>query len=773
MKKFSSLVLSAVMILGLIPVTATAETQAAADIVVYMTISNKGLLSAANDNTVMANREVTVTDINDDGFFTFHEALIAAHTTYNTEDGYSIPSGAVKKLWGIETSNCLFFINNVGLSMGVKVDTVNDGDKLVASINKDDAPYYADWYTFFDSTEKNVAVNEEFTLKLMGHYGMAYTSEDMNDTYITGVSVGTWENGGFVQKDDKVTNEDGSVTLSFDKPGTYYVTADGTVSKEVTNWSEFKTEMYDCPIIAPFCKVIVFEPKELTIMKNIAQKYSETGVTDDENMLWLLADFASYETLYNQEVLTEAQKQDALDKLIDDVSNTDKPAEFAKAIIALRAFGYDARKVYTKEGTELDIVKKLTDLVEAEDAGVKNVFTLPWVLVALQQNTDYATSQQLEFLINTAVSQKDVWTELGPDGAAFMFSALAPYYDTNDNVKTAIDEAVLKVKNDQSDTGAISSWGEDNAATTGITIAGFCAIGINPEDVKKNENSLIDGLMTLATDDLTAFIPPSNSFATEQGFRGLVAYEAFKNGLRLFDFSSNPLNEAHATLELYENEETEENIQEEEKHSGGGGSSIKYAPVIAVPSLSVQEDKTEQVEFSDVKTNAWYYDAVKYVTKNGLMNGTDKGFEPDTCMSRAMLVTVLYRMNKETINSENGFKDVPIDAWYYDAVLWAKENGIVNGVSELYFAPDNNVTREQMVSIIFRYASLKGLNIEKRAELSQFYDEKEISDFAYDAFSWAKESGLVSGTTSDSISPKGTATRAQFATILMKFSEAF
>lgn len=254
------------MILTSVSIPAFADTAGddATGITVYMTVSDKGTLAAANDNTVMLNKPVTVTDINNDGKLTVDEALTAAHNAYNQNDGYAVGDYGVTKLWGISTSNVLFFVNNVGLASGVTADTVSNGDSLVASVNSDNQ-YYADWYTYFGAKEKQVSTDQEFTLNLKGHLGMAYTDEDKTDVAVSNVKIGLWKDGKVEQLGDKKTDENGDVTLSFDTEGVYYVTASGTVSDEVTDYSSYpdiKNVTVDCPIIAPGCIVTVEKSAE-------------------------------------------------------------------------------------------------------------------------------------------------------------------------------------------------------------------------------------------------------------------------------------------------------------------------------------------------------------------------------------------------------------------------------------------------------------------------------------------------------------------------------
>ena len=179
-----------------------------------------------------------------------------------------------------------------------------------------------------------------------------------------------------------------------------------------------------------------------------------------------------------------------------------------------------------------------------------------------------------------------------------------------------------------------------------------------------------------------------------------------------------------------------------------------------------------ETTFADVKKDDWHYNCVKYVYENNLMQGTDNGFEPESKMSRAMLVTVLYRMAKpESVESTHNFKDVAKGQWYSDAVAWAAANGIVSGISATEFAPDSDISREQMALIIYRFAKMQGYNVSDVADISSFADTDDVSEWAMDAICWANEVELVNGTSETTLSPKATATRAQVAAILMRFCE--
>ena len=180
--------------------------------------------------------------------------------------------------------------------------------------------------------------------------------------------------------------------------------------------------------------------------------------------------------------------------------------------------------------------------------------------------------------------------------------------------------------------------------------------------------------------------------------------------------------------------------------------------------------------FVDVPDNAWYYDAVKYVNENGLMAGTSGNtFSPDATTTRGMLVTILYRLEGSP-NIENEiwgypFKNVDVNAYYATAVYWARMNGIVAGYSDELFGPNDTITREQMAAILYRYAQYKGCDTTAKADLSKFADAARVGSYAVEAIRWANAEGLVSGTSDTTLTPGGSATRAQAAVILTRFCQ--
>ena len=178
--------------------------------------------------------------------------------------------------------------------------------------------------------------------------------------------------------------------------------------------------------------------------------------------------------------------------------------------------------------------------------------------------------------------------------------------------------------------------------------------------------------------------------------------------------------------------------------------------------------------FHDVTEGDWFYDAVRYAYETGLMDGVgDNLFAPNSQTTRAQLVTILYRLAGEPEpGGDSGFSDVAAGIWYTDAVAWAAENGIVNGVSDTEFAPGDDITREQLAAILYRYAACQGYDVSQRADLSGFGDASSIRPYAQEALSWAHAQGLVLGFEDGSLRPQGTASRAQIAAVLMRFLAA-
>ena len=180
--------------------------------------------------------------------------------------------------------------------------------------------------------------------------------------------------------------------------------------------------------------------------------------------------------------------------------------------------------------------------------------------------------------------------------------------------------------------------------------------------------------------------------------------------------------------------------------------------------------------YSDVKEDAWYYPAVKYATENGLVNGTGNNkFSPDVSMTRAMFATLLYRMaGQPEVKNASPFFDVPNGEWYSQAISWANGNGIIMGTGNNRFRPNDIVAREQAATALYRYSERGlGLDVSGQASLSQYKDASQISSWARPALQWAVHAGVMSGRSDATLAPLDNMTRAEVAQVILNFANAY
>lgn len=181
-------------------------------------------------------------------------------------------------------------------------------------------------------------------------------------------------------------------------------------------------------------------------------------------------------------------------------------------------------------------------------------------------------------------------------------------------------------------------------------------------------------------------------------------------------------------------------------------------------------------EFMDVPESAWFYDSVSYVNDKGLMTGLNsRYFGAGENLARAQFALIIYRMNHEpAVTFEQIFQDVYEGTWYTDAVLWASSKGVVTGYSNGNFGPGDQINREQMATMMYRYAESKGYDVGQKSDISGFNDASSVSDFAKEAMEWAYGTGIITGKYGETmLDPKGNATRAECATIIMRFIEKY
>ena len=201
---------------------------------------------------------------------------------------------------------------------------------------------------------------------------------------------------------------------------------------------------------------------------------------------------------------------------------------------------------------------------------------------------------------------------------------------------------------------------------------------------------------------------------------------------------------------------------------GGGGSSKKEETKVE------EEVKPEwKNPFEDVKKEDWFYEAVKYVNENGLFKGaTENEFEPNSPMTRGMMVTVLWRMEKEpVVNYLMMFEDVNQEEYYAEAIRWASSEKIVQGHSTTQFKPDEMITREEMVTMLYRYAMYKEVDMttEQEVDLTKFVDHNAISDYSMEAMKWSVRKEIIKGMSEISLAPVTLTARCEVAVVIMRF----
>ena len=209
---------------------------------------------------------------------------------------------------------------------------------------------------------------------------------------------------------------------------------------------------------------------------------------------------------------------------------------------------------------------------------------------------------------------------------------------------------------------------------------------------------------------------------------------------------------------------------------------LTYDTTVFAKWEKIEEEEKEPEEtkesgdntFTDVNDNDWYFDSVNYVVEKGIMNGLDNNtFGPNIPLSREMLAVVLYNMEDKPLSmGVNKFTDVKEGLWYTDAIIWASENNIVAGNAKDFFGIGERITREQFAAILYRYAQYKGYDTTQGGmAIREFSDYELISDYAKPSMAWAVNTGIIGGMGDGTVLPKGKATRAEAATMLMNFCE--
>ncbi|WP_162611047.1 S-layer homology domain-containing protein [Flavonifractor sp. An91] len=376
--------------------------------------------------------------------------------------------------------------------------------------------------------------------------------------------------------------------------------------------------------------------------------------------------------------------------------------------------------------------------------------------------------------------------EVGHTGGTFTYAktladaqSAAKPGDTITDLKATADSTASLTLN-YNDDGATTNSVYTVAKNTDVTLPeptrdGYVFLGWYDADGNKVESPYT----VSKTETLTAqwsVISSSTSYAitVESSDNGTVTASRTRANKGLTITLTVKADEGYALDTLTVTDKNGNEIKLTDKGDGKYTFTMPSSAVTVKASFAKDDTPVETgLPFTDVKADDWFYEAVKYAYDNKLMDGTaSTTFAPLMTTNRAMIVTILWRQaGSPVVNYAMNFSDVESGVWYTEAVRWAAAEGIVKGYSDTVFAPDDTVTREQLATILYRYAGYKEYDVSAKGDLTTFADGSTVSTWAADGMTWAVGAQLITGKDGGKLDPTGTATRAEVATILMRFCE--
>lgn len=358
---------------------------------------------------------------------------------------------------------------------------------------------------------------------------------------------------------------------------------------------------------------------------------------------------------------------------------------------------------------------------------------------------------------------------------AVMVSGVVYQFETSDAASSALTNAKLN----------LSAGGEvyvqNNKLTNGIVNAAYGIL--SQQEGEWKYTSVAQGSSeTTFTQKYSVIIPDDGGSTTTPTSYGITVSTA-ENGT-VKSSNSSAAKDATVTITVTPNEgyvldtltvtDKDNNTVSLTKVSDTQYTFKMPASAVTVKATFKKDEGTQPaaLPFNDVSESEWFYEAVKYVYDKGMMNGvSDTSFAPYSNLTRGMIAQVLYNLEGKPAVSGSAYTDVAADQWYNDAVNWAAQKGIVTGYGDGTFGPMDNITREQMAAILYRYAQYKGYDVSAKGDLTAFTDGNTVSDWAKDAMSWAVGTALFNGKGDGILDPTTTATRAEVAKILMTYCE--
>ena len=353
----------------------------------------------------------------------------------------------------------------------------------------------------------------------------------------------------------------------------------------------------------------------------------------------------------------------------------------------------------------------------------------------------------------------------------------------------------LQAAVDSAKNGDIIDLYKDVAADTKVTVAKSIKFTVNTDGKKfdaaknivagSNTTVKVTGESSPYTYEFT-YTKPSSGSSSGGSSSGKTTYKVTTSAVNNGGVNASPSNaEKGATITITLSPDKGYKLDKLTVTDGSGKtvSTVKKSDTVytfTMPASAVKvgvsyvkaTETPSETKFNDVSANDWFASAVDYVTGKGMMNGTaDNTFSPKANTTRGMIVTVLYRLENQPSTSAASFTDVASGAYYANAVAWANANGIVSGYGSGKFGPNDKVTREQLAAILYRYAQYKKYDVSGANSLDGYTDVQSVSSYAVPALQWANAAGVVTGKSGSKLDPKGYATRAEVAAMLMRFCE--
>ena len=807
------------------------ETETAEPVNIYVTIASNGTIVKDKDDGYMAQALVTVTDRDKDGILTVDEALYATHESYyqgGAEAGYNTFEGeyglSLGMLWGEGTpgvtASAGYWLNNT--SCWSLEDTVKEGDYLTA-FNYYDALGYSDEYSYFEENE--VSVEQGSSVKLtLNAVGYDSNWNTVVEPY-SGAKVILLESD---NSEPYTTDDNGQVEISISDSVTtasYYVMAykeDGSIVPAVckinvieeSDSGDNSDDEEDIEVAEPI-NIYVTIASDGTIVRDKDNGYVAQAlvtVTDRDKDGILTVDealYATHESYYQGGAEAgyntfEGEYGLSLGMLWGEgtpgvtasagywlnntscwsLEDTVKEGDYLTAFNYYDALGYSDEYSYFEENevsVEQGSSVKLTLNAVGYDSNW-NTIVEPYSgakVIFLESNN----SAQKTFTTNNKGQVRINFSNSSYTGSYYVIA-----YKEDRTIVPAVCKINVIEKTGSSDVSTLKNISVnirvgDPKGTTFLKKTSYSVEkGTSVYDLLQETGLDIEvtrsayGVYVKAIEGLAEF-----DEGNESGWMYRVNGKFPNYSASLYILSKGDY------IEWLYTRNCGDDIGETSFASSSSSSKPKdEKPKEEQEDVKQEEQKEEQQQqeqneenipfaettFADVKQEDWHYKSVKYAYEKNLMKGTGNGFEPNSNMTRAMLVTVLFNLeNPEQTTFVHNFVDVPNDEWYNNPVAWAFENNIVAGIGDNEFAPEENISREQMMTIIYRYAKMKGYMVDSKADLSQYNDADIISDWAMEAVQWSNAVELVRGTSDTTLSPLDGATRAEVATILMNLCE--